>query len=133
MGNQTTSLVQLLSLLTLSLTFLPTVCALPHFRYSNEVAMTFKGLHQLTIVGNMHLRPISKGNGKPKKTREKPKVQIGQRHPHPVTRVVVSPCSPMAVGHGDSAPQGALKVALSGTLDRASVLVGRSVAVDSRQ
>jgi hypothetical protein len=49
------------------------------------------------------------------------------RHPHSVTRVVVSPCSPLAEGHGDSAPQGALKVALSGTLDRASVLVGRSV------
>ena len=34
----------------------------------------------------------------------------------------------MAEGHGDSAPQGALKVALSGTLDRASVLVGRELA-----
>ena len=40
----------------------------------------------------------------------------------------VSPCGPMAEGHGDSAPQGALKVALSGTLDRAGVLVGGSVA-----
>ena len=35
----------------------------------------------------------------------------------------------MAEGHGDSAPQGALKVALSGTLDRAGVLVGGSVAL----
>ena len=56
------------------------------------------------------------------------KKQLAQRHTHSVTRVGVSPCSPMAEGHGDSAPQGALKVALSGTLDRASVLVGRSVA-----
>ena len=47
---------------------------------------------------------------------------------HSVTRVGVSPCSPMAEGHGDSAPQGALKVALSGTLDRAGVLVGGSMA-----
>ena len=56
------------------------------------------------------------------------KVQTIQRHPHSVTRVGVSPCGPMAEGHGDSAPQGALKVALSGTLDRAGVLVGGSVA-----
>ena len=35
----------------------------------------------------------------------------------------------MAEGHGDSAPQGALKVALSGTLDRESVFVGRGLAV----
>ena len=35
----------------------------------------------------------------------------------------------MAEGHGDSAPQGALKVALSGTLDRAGVLVGGSVTL----
>ena len=34
----------------------------------------------------------------------------------------------MAEGHGDSAPQGALKVALSGTLDWVSVLVGRGLA-----
>ena len=34
----------------------------------------------------------------------------------------------MAEGHGDSALQGALKVALSGTLDRVSVLVGRGLA-----
>ena len=54
--------------------------------------------------------------------------QLAQRHPHSVTRVGVSPCSPMAEGHGDSAPQGALKVALSGTLDWTGVLVGRSVA-----
>ena len=51
-----------------------------------------------------------------------------KRHHHSVTRVVVSPCSPMAEGHEDSAPQGALKVALSGTLDRASVLVDRGLA-----
>ena len=56
------------------------------------------------------------------------KNQLAQRHPHSVTRVGVSPCGPMAEGHGDSAPQGALKVALSGTLDRASVLVGRGLA-----
>ena len=55
------------------------MCALLHYRYSNEVATTFKGLHQPANVGSLHLRAISKSNRKPKETREQHKVQIGQQ------------------------------------------------------
>ena len=58
-SNQTTGLVQLLSLAT--------VCALPHSRHSNKVETTPKGLHQLAIDGSLQLRAISKSNGKPKR------------------------------------------------------------------
>ena len=60
-GNQTTGLVQLLSLLALSLPFLPTVCALVHSRYSNKVVTTFRGLHQLAIVESLHQRRVKFG------------------------------------------------------------------------
>ena len=74
-GNQTTGLVQLVSLPFLP--FLPTVCAFPKSSYSNKTATTLKGLHQLAIVGSLHLCAVSKINGKPKEAREQHKVQIG--------------------------------------------------------
>ena len=78
-GNQNTGLVQLLSLLTVSLPFLLTVCALLHSRYRSKVLTPFRGLHQLATVKSLHLCPLLKGNGKPKETREQRKVKIGQQ------------------------------------------------------
>ena len=47
------------------------------------------------------------------------------------TRVVgMFPCNPKAEGHGDSVPQGALKVALSGTLEKACKPIGMRMALD---